>query len=312
MDEETALRCAGVDAVIYLRAMKLGITIFSLFVAVGFGLLLPVNLSCSKWEDGDESSKYYDLNLFMQCTLSNVPAKDRRLWAHSAASYLLTFITMHLLAKENRAYAKMRHRFLSSKTVNLRTILVERIPRDLRSNSRLKAYFNAMYPGKVYDVHLSQDLSPLEKLLQKRNHILCQLERCIMKKHLTGLEPQHSPHPFCCFGGLIDSIPYYSNLLQHLNAAVSKGQVHRISTMAARDHVRAAFCPSTLSPLTPPQAARLPLDHSRPISAAAHTLAGKRDRHCTPVRRAVFPANPEVGHGAALGAQRSPLPESEL
>ena len=185
---ETVLRCAGVDGLIYIRFMNLGLNVFSTFAVVGFGVLLPTNLTCSKWSDGDESSKYYDLNLFMQCTLSNVPASDRRLWAHVAASYLLTFITMHYLNKEQRYYTKLRHRFLASKAVHLRTILVERIPRDLRSNSRLHAYFSRIYPGMVHTVQLSQDLSPLEALLARREGVLARLERCLATKNDTGQE----------------------------------------------------------------------------------------------------------------------------
>ena len=40
IDDQTVLRCAGVDGVIYLRAMKLGMRVFGTFIIVGFGILV--------------------------------------------------------------------------------------------------------------------------------------------------------------------------------------------------------------------------------------------------------------------------------
>lgn len=265
IDEETVLRCAGVDGVIYLRFMSLGIQVFGMFILVGFGLLLPVNLSCSKWEDGEDSSKYYDLNLFMQCTLSNVPARDKRLWFHLGASYVLTFVTMHFLSKECRAYTKLRHRFLASNAVHLRTILVERIPRELRSNSRLTAYFSRMYPNQVLAVNLTQDLSPLEKLVVTREKVLTKLERFITLRHRSGKEQYHqaqclmcptidgdvnvtpqSSHSSevdsgccsgaCCSQGKINSIDHYTKILRKLNETIIAQQELRQRTLTERDH----------------------------------------------------------------------------
>lgn len=70
-----------------------------------------------------------------------------RLWFHVAGSYILSLITMHFLSRECMAYAKLRHRHLASNSIALHTILVERIPSELRCPARLTAYFSKMYVG---------------------------------------------------------------------------------------------------------------------------------------------------------------------
>ena len=227
---------------------------------------MPINLSCSRWQNVVESAKYFDLNLFSQCTLSNVPARDRRLWVHLAASYVLTLVTMQALTRECRIYTKLRHRFMASNAVHLRAILVERIPREFRSNARLGAYFSSMYPGMVQKVVLTQDLSPLEKLLARRRGLVTRLERSIAAGQqegraiggggaVTDTNPSSSSSSSSsseCLGGAGGATPLLApccfradaaeaaaaqqqRQLAELNGAVAQEQQVRVRVMRQRD-----------------------------------------------------------------------------
>ena len=48
-----------------------------------------------------------------------------------------------------RYYTRLRHRFLRRKSAHLRTIVVEGVPKEMRSDSKLFTYFNTLYPDEV-------------------------------------------------------------------------------------------------------------------------------------------------------------------
>ena len=237
IDDTTVLRCAGVDGLLHLRAMKLGLRVFGKFIIIGFGILIPINLSCSRLD----ASKYVDLNLFSQCTLSNVPARDAKLWIHLGASYLLAFITMRALARECRIYTKLRHRYLASPdAAHHRTVLVERIPRELRSNARLTAYFSSMYPARVAGVRFVQDLSVLEKLVARRLRVATALERALAQRHYeaTGQALPRGARLLSFFFRVDPSsgaVAEQRRALEQLNGQVGQEKLKRVRAMKRRD-----------------------------------------------------------------------------
>ncbi|KAH8043786.1 hypothetical protein JL720_17301 [Aureococcus anophagefferens] len=146
----TALRRAHLPA-LHVLSLK----IFGSFAPYAFIVLLPVNASVSYWpgrtssddDDGATSSKD---NTFNRLSMSAMPVHDKRMWAHCVGCFLLTFLSMHFLARECRWYTRLRHRFLTQRDdVRQRTILVRQVPRELRSSDALAAYFAKLYPGKV-------------------------------------------------------------------------------------------------------------------------------------------------------------------
>lgn len=49
----------------------------------------------------------------------------------------------------SRYYTNLRHRFLRRKSAHLRTIVVQGVPKEMRSDSKLFTYFNTLYPEEV-------------------------------------------------------------------------------------------------------------------------------------------------------------------
>ncbi|KAH8065803.1 hypothetical protein JL722_186 [Aureococcus anophagefferens] len=134
LGEDDILRYGGYDVLIYLRFMSLSLKIFGSFAPYAFIVLLPVNASVSYWpgrtssddDDGATSSKD---NTFNRLSMSAMPVHDKRMWAHCVGCFLLTFLSMHFLARECRWYTRLRHRFLTQRDdVRQRTILVRQVP----------------------------------------------------------------------------------------------------------------------------------------------------------------------------------------
>ncbi|CAM9819834.1 unnamed protein product, partial [Sphacelaria rigidula] len=121
--------------------------VFALFTPYALFVLVPVNIT------GVNSPRIYpytsNINTFNSLSMSNVPMGDRRMWLHAMGMYLLTGISMYFLVIEYRYYTNLRHKFLRRKSPYQRTIVVEGVPKEMRSDSKLFTYFNTLYPDEV-------------------------------------------------------------------------------------------------------------------------------------------------------------------
>lgn len=172
LDEETLLRCAGYDAVVYLRMISLALRIFGSFAPYAFVVLLPVNASVLYLNPSDEL-----VNNFNRLSIVSMPRHDSRVWAHCVGVVLLTLITMRYLYYEAHWYTQLRHRFLTDRDARQRTILVQEIPVELRGSNKLAEYFAKLYPGKVVGAVLCRRLATLTRLVAARETTLARLER---------------------------------------------------------------------------------------------------------------------------------------
>ena len=191
LGEDDILKYGGYDVLIYLRFMSLSLKIFGSFAPYAFIVLLPVNASVSYWpgrtssddDDGATSSKD---NTFNRLSMSAMPVHDKRMWAHCVGCFLLTFLSMHFLARECRWYTRLRHRFLTQRDdVRQRTILVRQVPRELRSSDALAAYFAKLYPGKVVGAVVCRKVAHLDGLLVAREAAAARLDRVTHRRALA-------------------------------------------------------------------------------------------------------------------------------
>jgi hypothetical protein len=59
----------------------------------------------------------------------------------------------------------------------------------MRVSRKLFEYFNILYDGTVSSVRVPQDLTYLSRLLEVRQHVLANLERCLIAERMTGKTP---------------------------------------------------------------------------------------------------------------------------
>ncbi|CAM9285048.1 unnamed protein product, partial [Heterosigma akashiwo] len=108
------------------------------------------------------------------------------MWFHVVGMYLLTAITMWQLVVEFRTYTRLRHEFLRRRRALFRSVLVEEVPRPLRSQATLRAYFEKLYPGQVVEVFLCQRLEALTRLIEQRESVLAKLEHAMVHQQRFG------------------------------------------------------------------------------------------------------------------------------
>lgn len=93
---------AGIDAVVYMRFLKLCIKISLVIMPYGIAVLLPLN--------------YYGkggLNGLDRVALSNVTEGSPKLWAHLVAAWFYTAIICYLLYEEWKVYIMYRQEYLT-------------------------------------------------------------------------------------------------------------------------------------------------------------------------------------------------------
>eukprot|EP00752_Nemacystus_decipiens_P006507 g5859.t1 len=221
--EDDILMYAGFDAAIFLRFYAVAFKVFALFAPYGLLVLIPVNLHENKADERHESN----INTFNRLSMSNIQHYDSRMWLHAIGMYLLSALAMYFLVVEYRYYTNLRHRFLRRKSAHLRTIVVQGVPREMRSDSKLFTYFNTLYPEEVVNVHIPQNLSVLRRLIRERQVVLENLGKGLAEKGVRGEEQYHYTGGWCSRRRRVNTVGFCSTQLDRLNLAIATEQDRR-------------------------------------------------------------------------------------
>lgn len=162
------LALAGLDAYLLLRFTKLCMRICLFDSVLGMLVLAPLYSQSKGGAAG-----------FYQLTLANVP---KSFWVAVLFAYLFTAHALFLLDREYATFAQLRADFLCYGDLELvsqvrYSVMVEQLPKELRSSVALKTYFDALFPGQVHSAVVCQDLSSLEALAERRAKLIRRLEK---------------------------------------------------------------------------------------------------------------------------------------
>ena len=116
---------AGMDALVYMRFLKLCFKISLVIMPYGIAVLIPVNYF--------GKTKLHGLD---RVALSNIEQQSLKIWAHVIAAWGYTFIIFYLLHEEWKIYIMYRQEYLSQGRGHQYALLV----RDLPAKVRLKWY----------------------------------------------------------------------------------------------------------------------------------------------------------------------------
>ena len=71
------------------------------------------------------------------------------------------------------------------------SLMIERIPHELRGDRALYDYFNRLFPGRVHSAAVVLNLPDLEKESAKRRRVLRRLEKSMVSLEVRGRRPRH-------------------------------------------------------------------------------------------------------------------------
>lgn len=99
------------------------------------------------------------------------------LWAYLLFTYFFTALALHFITTQTRQIIKTRQDYLGSQsTITDRTIKLSGIPKELRSEDKIKEFLEKLEIGKVESVTLCRDWRKLDELMERRTYTLRKLE----------------------------------------------------------------------------------------------------------------------------------------
>lgn len=224
-DEET-LRVVGLDAFMFLRYLKI-------FARVGlgcgiFGLmtLVPIYGTANK-KDGVVGIAMY--------TMSQISPGGDRLWASLLCYWGYTLVLLYLLYSEYEYFAQLRQKFMKDgdsevPSQRLVSVIVENVPTEYRSSTKLKKFFENLFPGEIYCAKMGLKYqSIMMPILEERKAALTALENAMAtyestdrtKPPMIGLKEDGKP--VMLYGGTpVEAIPFWEKELDRLNEEINK------------------------------------------------------------------------------------------
>ncbi|KAI1821249.1 hypothetical protein F4861DRAFT_519753 [Xylaria intraflava] len=195
--EEQILASAGLDAFVFLSFFKMAIRLFSIMLFFSVTVLWPIHRAFDTSSDPTQSnpgkepnntSPYITSPFHVQSrddsSLSILKNKHGHgdkslsyLWSYLAFTWFFSLLTVYFVHTETFKLVKVRQDYLGTQsTVTDRTFRLTGIPRELRTEEKIKKFVEGLEIGHVRSVNLCRDWAELDGLMTQRQHTLHKLE----------------------------------------------------------------------------------------------------------------------------------------
>ncbi|CAG8723102.1 5542_t:CDS:2 [Cetraspora pellucida] len=171
LSDEFYLTRVGLDALMYIRFLRMAFQ-FLLFNSIIVGLILmPTNYFAGGFADGVEV-----------LSINNIPVnKTQPLWAHMICTYIVSISWMYLSYKNYYHYMTLHRQHLLNKvetdSITARTVMVSRLPHDLRSEEKLQEFVDGLGLGPVETTRIVRHTGKLDRKIYRREKALLLLEK---------------------------------------------------------------------------------------------------------------------------------------
>ncbi|GKY92356.1 hypothetical protein MPSEU_000206500 [Mayamaea pseudoterrestris] len=181
-------RIAGLDGYFFLRYIRMNVRITAVSTFWFFAILVPVYMT--------GSNPYEQQQGWYLMSAANIPSAGWRIWIAILFAYLFAGFIFFVVKQEYRHFLEVRQDFLARGAQHVDpqhhfSIMVERIPYELRSDRALKDYFDKLFPGKVHSASVVMKLPDLEEASQRCVRTVRRLEKSIAYLYATGKRPTH-------------------------------------------------------------------------------------------------------------------------
>ncbi|KAJ3320157.1 Nuclear cap-binding protein subunit 1 [Boothiomyces sp. JEL0866] len=195
--ETFVINTVGLDGVIFLRFLKMGYQLFFILTIFGASIIAPINFY-SNPPDLHNITGYYKLEAILIPTFSieNVPQRSVFLKLLLGCTWVISFVAFGFLIFFYRGYLTLKLQYdeyalkrTKLSKIEMRSVMVFGIPKELRNEVNLSVFFNNLQIGKVENVVLCRNWSLLQQAVQKRLYYLEKLEKlCLKLDSLPKLE----------------------------------------------------------------------------------------------------------------------------
>ncbi|KAJ4842760.1 Calcium permeable stress-gated cation channel 1 [Turnera subulata] len=213
MPEPELIEHAGLDSAVYLRIYLMGLKIFVPIAMLAWAVLVPVNWT-NKTLELDKLVANVTASDIDKLSISNIPLKSHRFWAHIVVAYAFTFWTCYVLLGEYAKVASMRLRFLSSekRRPDQFTVLVRNVPPDPdESVSELvEHFFLVNHPDHYLTHQVVCNANKLASLVKKKKKMQNWLDYYQLKfSRNQSQRPTMKTGFLGCWGEKVDAIDHH-------------------------------------------------------------------------------------------------------
>ncbi|KXJ96039.1 hypothetical protein Micbo1qcDRAFT_187701 [Microdochium bolleyi] len=185
--DDQVLASAGLDAFVFLSFFKMAIRLFATMFFFAVTVLLPIDHmfipSSSRHALGINQSDFvptYDpTNPFAAWDDDNQDTTWAwsYLWAYLVFTWFFSGLTLYFMNAETVKVIKIRQDYLGTqRTITDRTFRLIGIPKDLRSEAKVKEFVENLEIGHVQSVTLCRNWSEIDGLMAERQSTLRKLE----------------------------------------------------------------------------------------------------------------------------------------
>lgn len=167
-----ALQHQSLDAYLYIRYLRMAVTICFVGCCITWPVLFPVNAT------GGNGSKQLDI-----LTYGNINRETQynRYYAHVFISWIFFGFVMYLIMRECIFYINLRQAFLISplysQRISSRTVLFTSVPEPYLDEQRLRKVFGA----SVKNVWITSETKEVDELVEERDKVAMRLEKAEVK-----------------------------------------------------------------------------------------------------------------------------------
>uniref|UniRef100_A0A7M5V1M3 CSC1-like protein ERD4 n=1 Tax=Clytia hemisphaerica TaxID=252671 RepID=A0A7M5V1M3_9CNID len=223
--DEDIFMLAGMDALVFLRFMRLMLKFAVCSLPYGICVLIPLNVHGGNGlDDGLE-----------KMSMSNVEEKSAYLWAHWVAVYLYSILILVFCLQEWKVYISFRQRHLKNATSSDFAVLVKELPKNMTDDDTLYEFVNELFPNEVASVYVIRDLGKYKTLVEKHDLTVLQWEDSKFFDDSND-EKKMMTKGCCCFGEKVEATQEYEKQLEIL-----QGDMKTEKTEGNRNPMNCAF-----------------------------------------------------------------------
>lgn len=203
----------GLDAVAFLRFLKMFRHLFSCIAVILCAVLIPINVVFNL---KNVASK--DRDILSMLTIRDVSGNI--LGVHVAMSYVVTAFVMFFVYINWVQIVRLRHDWFRSpeyaKSFYARTLAVMHVPKKLQSDEGIRSIFESVQvPYPTTSVHINRRVENLPHMIEKHNDVVRELEHILVRYLRGGKIAKERPTirlgGFWGMGGKkVDAIDFYT------------------------------------------------------------------------------------------------------
>lgn len=206
----------GLDAVVFLRFLRLLRWLFTGVAALTCGILIPINIAFNL-----KNVQSNQRDILSILTIRDVTGSF--LYAHVVVTYLITLLIIYTVNIHWQAMVKLRQEWFRSpeylQSFYARTLQVRRVSKKDQSDEGLRSIFESVrVPYPTTSVHIGRKVGKLPELIDYHNQTVREFEEILVKYLKDGKIKPNRPTirigGTCgCGGTRKDAIDFYTSVL---------------------------------------------------------------------------------------------------